>query len=75
MFLDRAGYPPENDLPAALKKDAGIDPGAMAWLLGQFPTSPLPTMLQPLREEELRRFRDDLRERFRRLAVPPDSNP
>jgi hypothetical protein len=70
MFLDRAGFPPERDLPLALKKDAGIDPGALAWLLGDFPVAPLPLMLVPLDTEQLRTFRDDLRERLRRLAVP-----
>lgn len=70
MFLDRAGHAPERDLFLALKKDAGIDPGVLAWLLGQFPVEPLPTMLVPLTSDELRTFRDDLRERFRRVAVP-----
>jgi hypothetical protein len=74
LFLDRAGYPPEADLPLALRKDAGVDPGAIAWLLGQFPLEPLPVMLLPLSVSELRRFRDDLRERFRRIAIPP-ANP
>mgnify|MGYP001578625220 CR=1 FL=1 len=70
LFLDRGGYPPELDLSAACRKDAGIDPGVLAWLLGQFPVSPLPVMLEPLNETELRRFRDELRERFKRLALP-----
>jgi hypothetical protein len=74
MFLDRAGYPPEADLPLALRKDAGIDPGVLAWLLGQFPVEPLPIMLVPLDPAELRAFRDNLRERFRRLAVPPSGS-
>lgn len=69
LFLDRIGYPPEQDLALALRKDAGIDPGIIAWLLGDFPCEPLPTMLMPLTATELRQFRDDLRERFRRLAV------
>jgi hypothetical protein len=71
LFLDRAGHPPEADVPLALQKDAGIDPGILAWLLGQFPTGPLPEMLAPLDEAALRAFRDDLRERFKRLALPP----
>ncbi len=71
LFLDRAGYPPERDLAMALRKDAGIDPAVIAWLLGQFPVEPLPVMLLPLGVAELRKFRDTLRERFRRLAVPP----
>ncbi|MBN2574488.1 MAG: nucleotidyl transferase AbiEii/AbiGii toxin family protein [Deltaproteobacteria bacterium] len=69
LFLDRAGFPPEQDLALALRKDAGIDPGILAWLLGDLPCAPLPSMLVPLTVGELRQFRDDLRERFRRLAV------
>ncbi len=71
LFLDWAGYPPEQDLPLALRKDAGVDPGVIAWLLGQFPVEPLPAMLVPLNSKDLRAFRDDLRERFHRLALPP----
>jgi hypothetical protein len=70
MFLDRAGFPPEHDLPLALRKDAGIDPGVLAWLLGSFPVEPLPAMLSTLTSDELREFRDALRERFKRVAVP-----
>jgi hypothetical protein len=70
LFLDRAGFPPEADLALALRKDGGVDPGVLAWLLGQFPTRPLPEMLEPLSEDDLRWFRDALRERIRRLAVP-----
>jgi hypothetical protein len=69
LFLDRAGFPPEQDLALALRKDAGIDPGILAWLLGDFPCAPLPSMLAPLTVEELRQFKTDLRERFRRRAV------
>ncbi len=65
-FLDRAGYPPDQDLEIALRKDAGIDPGVLAWLLSQFPLRPLPTMLEPFEIEELESFRDQLAERFRR---------
>ena len=70
FFLDRAGYQPEADLGLALQKDAGMDPGVLAWLLGQFPLAPFPTMLAALTLDELRAFRDSLRERFRLLAVP-----
>ncbi len=64
-FLDRAGFPPDQDLKLALRKDAGIDPGVLAWLLSQFPVTPMPKMLLPLEPEELRRFRDELAERLR----------
>jgi Nucleotidyl transferase AbiEii toxin, Type IV TA system len=69
-FLDRAGHPPEEDLALALRKDAGIDPAILAWLLTSFPTDPLPMMLLPLSSEELRRFRDELAQRLRRAAIP-----
>lgn len=69
LFLNRAGYAPENDLSLALQKDAGIDPGVLGWLLGQFPCEPLPTMLVPLTPDELRAFRDELRERIRLMAI------
>lgn len=68
-FLDQAGFPPENDLEIALRKDSGIDPGVLAWLLTQFPTRPLPAMLEPLTSEQLESFRDALAERLRRKAI------
>jgi hypothetical protein len=69
FFLDRAGFPAEADLELALAKDPGIDPGVLAWLLREFPTEPLPQMLQELSPSELRRFRDELAARFRDLVV------
>lgn len=71
LFLDRGGYPPEYDLVLALRKDAGMDPEVLAWLLAGYPVTPLPSMLEPLDTSTLDRFRSDLQERFRRLAVPP----
>lgn len=70
LFLERQGYLPEADLHLALLKDAGMDPGILAWLLTTFPVEPLPPMLQPLTASELQAYRDDLSERLRRLAVP-----
>jgi hypothetical protein len=69
LFLDRAGFHPELDLPLALRKDGGVDPGILAWLLRQFPLDPLPMMLLPLTREELATFRDTLSERFRTIAL------
>jgi hypothetical protein len=69
-FLDQAGYPPERDVDLAIRKEAGIDPGILAWLLSEFPTEPLPRMLLPLSHEKLRAFRDELAERLRRRAMP-----
>ena len=79
LFLERAGFSPEADLALALRKNAGIDPGVLSWLVAQFPVEPLPMMLEPLSSDErratsygLRAYRDRLAERFRRLAVPED---
>lgn len=72
LFLERAGFRPEDDLAIALRKDAGIDPATLAWLLKAFPVEPLPSMLVPLSVDELRAYRDDLSERLRRLAIAAD---
>jgi hypothetical protein len=69
LFLERHGFAPERDFALALQKDAGMDPGVMAWLLNDFPVDPMPIMLLPLEKAELRAYRDDLRERFKRLAT------
>ncbi len=58
------------DLELALRKDVGIDPGVLAWLLSLFPVEPLPTLLSPLTTDELRAYRDELRERMRLRALP-----
>jgi hypothetical protein len=71
LFLEREGFPVDADLRLALAKDAGIDPGILAWLLAEFPITPLPQMLEQLSTEELRRFRDQLAARLRDLAVGP----
>jgi hypothetical protein len=68
-FLDQAGFPPERDLGIALRKDAGIDPAVLAWLLAQFPTRPLPVMLEPLTSDQLEKFRDALAERLRSSVI------
>jgi hypothetical protein len=70
LFLERAGFPPEADLALVAKRDAGVDPGVLAWLLKTFPIEPLPLVLEPLTVETLRAYRDTLAERFRVLAVP-----
>jgi len=63
---------PENDLPLALQKDAGIDPAVLAWLLAEFPIAPLPDMLVELSSEQLTAYRDELSERMRRQANPTE---
>jgi hypothetical protein len=69
LFLDRMGFPPEQDMELALRKDAGIDPAILAWLLARFPLEPLPMMLQSLTVDDLRAYRDQLAERLRQLSA------
>ena len=69
FWLEKAGYPPEADLPLALQKDSGVDPGILAWLLKTFPVEPMPVMLQPVTAPELRTYRDALARRFKELSV------
>lgn len=75
FFLDLAGYPPDQDLALALRKDAGIDPGVLAWLLAQFPIQPLPKMLEPLTADRLREYRDTLALRFRQQTFGASEDP
>jgi hypothetical protein len=69
LFLERAGFPPEADLELALRKDAGIDPAILAWLVAEFPAEPMPEMLEPLTRRELERYRDELALRLREVAL------
>jgi hypothetical protein len=69
LFLERAGYSPEADFELALRKDSGMDPGVLAWLLNEFPVEPMPMMLVDLQIAELDAYRRHLAERFRRLAT------
>jgi len=69
LFLERAGFRPEADLELAVRKDAGIDPAILAWLIAEFPTEPLPEMLKPLTRTEFERYRDELAQRFRAVAL------
>lgn len=66
-FLDQAGFAAIDDIDIALQKDAGIDPAVLAWLLSSFPLRPLPPLLKTLNLEDLKRFRDALANRFKKV--------
>jgi hypothetical protein len=70
FFLDKKGLPTENALPGALQKDAGIDPAILAFLLKDFPTSPLPIMIEEFSVNKLADYRKSLAERLRSLSFP-----
>lgn len=70
MCLERAGYPVESALDAALRKDGGCTPATLAWLLSELEVAdgvPLPA---DVTSEELRAAVNELAIRLRRAAAP-----
>jgi predicted nucleotidyltransferase component of viral defense system len=70
LFLERAGYPAERGLEAALRKDGGCTPAALAYVLSQIDVPDgihLPADVEP---PELRAFLSGLVHRLRRAAIP-----
>jgi hypothetical protein len=66
--LKNAGFPVERFLADAQRKDAGVTPAALAWVLSELsiPDDPL----GETDAEALRAYARDLEARMRRLAVP-----
>ena len=71
-FLDKIGLSTEDALPSALAKDAGVDPAILAFLLQDFPISPLPILLNTLNVEQLSGYRQHLAQRLRQMSVPQE---
>lgn len=66
-FLARAGYPLENYIEAAQRKDAGVSQAMVGYLLSEFRLSKVPDfMIVPVSLEELREYFQSL---ARKLAV------
>lgn len=75
MLLERAGYPVEAALPAALAKDGGCTPATLAWLLSEVKIPDgieLPAGVPPA---ELRVYLADLIRRLLVLAAPEEPGP
>jgi predicted nucleotidyltransferase component of viral defense system len=67
-FLEQAGFTAENFLTDAMRKDGGVTPATVAWILSSLTVpSTLPEGLDP---EVLRAFVCDLEVRMRRRAAP-----
>lgn len=74
-FLERYGIDLIAGLPAAHRKDKGIDPATLAWVASDSSTQVSELlMLRPLVQEELRSFRDSLVERLLKTAWPPEES-
>jgi hypothetical protein len=71
FFLARAGKDPLTFLPAARKKDAGLDPAVLAFVMSEARIHAVPRDLAlPLDPQELQTFVDGLRHRLARQAFP-----
>jgi hypothetical protein len=71
FFLEKAGLRALDALPAARRKDAGLTPAQLAWAISQVPLDRLPEgLLVPRSLDELRAFRERLRDALERLSFP-----
>lgn len=68
--LEKAGFDLENALRAAEKKDSGLTPAQLAWVLNQIKLGDDFTPPGNISVSELREYLNDLIERLKRLALP-----
>ncbi|MEM9694525.1 MAG: nucleotidyl transferase AbiEii/AbiGii toxin family protein [Myxococcota bacterium] len=69
--IDRAGLPPLDGLEAAARKDAGLEPATLAWVLSSTEPDPSRLLLEvDLDRDAIATFRDELIEALQRLAHP-----
>ena len=70
-FLAKAGKDPLASVPAARRKDGGLDPAVLAFVLSDVKVRSAPEGLEkPVSAAELQAFIDDLRQRLAREAFP-----
>jgi hypothetical protein len=70
LELERAGYPMDSALPWAMKKDSGMTPAQLAWVLSQIHIADDARIPGARSPEEVREYLADLRARLARLAMP-----
>lgn len=71
FFLAKAGKDPLAFLPAARRRDGGLNPAVLAFVLSEVRVNRVPDDLEkPLSAAELQAFIDDLRRRLAREAFP-----
>lgn len=68
--LENAGFSLENALQVAAKKDSGLTPPQLAWVLSQITIGENVQLPGKISVTELRGFLQDLIERLKRLALP-----
>lgn len=70
MFLEGAGHSIESALDAALAKDGGCTPAALAWVLSQIVIPDRAALPAGVKPSALRGYLEDLIKRLRRAAAP-----
>lgn len=70
LCLERAGYRAEQALAAALAKDGGCTPAALAWVLSQVEVPEDAALPGGISGREMRAFLTDLVKRLRAAAIP-----
>ena len=68
--LENAGFSLENALPSAAKKDSGLTPAQLAWVLHQIRFGDDFAPSGDISVSELRDYLSDLIDRLKRLALP-----
>ena len=68
--LERAGFTVESALPLAARKDGGLTPATLAWVLSQVQIGDDARIPGGVTPEELRRFIADLIARLTHIAFP-----
>ena len=75
LFIERRGLRIEDGLAAALRKDGGCTPAALAWVLSEITIPGAAVLPGGIAPTELRRFVDALVVRLRRAAFPASGTP
>jgi hypothetical protein len=68
--LEEAGNDPMAALDLAFRKDAGMSPGQLAWVLSSFPIPTDPSSLYGMSQKDLEDFRESLVNRLTAAAFP-----
>ncbi|MGK4001540.1 nucleotidyl transferase AbiEii/AbiGii toxin family protein [Sorangium sp. So ce1036] len=72
--LERAGYKVEDALPLAKRKDGGVTPGSLAWILSEIEIGDDASIPGDIAVSDLRAFLQELISRLGRLAYPTQSD-
>jgi hypothetical protein len=75
MALEQAGFPMEETPSWAERKDAGLTPAQLAWVLSQVSIDNEASVPGDVDPAQLQRYLEGLIKRLTRLAYPESPNP